>query len=167
LQRIRGEGGGINSGPFSKFSQSCFARQSNDMYFGAPGGIGHTPLLSYSDHQERATLVRDLVDSPSMPSRKRGGGKRRRAAGTSKKSRRKPSNRRVKGARGVRVTKGRVAIRLPGHGVTKLAASQLVRYVPLNKLKAAAKKVLRSLGHTSRNKRSRKGRKKTNRRTRR
>jgi hypothetical protein len=50
---------------------------------------------------------------------------------------------RVKGAKGVRVTKGRVSIKVPGHpGVSKLPASQLVRFVALNKLKAAAKKVL-------------------------
>jgi hypothetical protein len=97
-----------------------------------------------------------------MPPRRKGGRKQR--AGTSKKSRRKSSHRRVKGAKGVRVTKGRVAIRVAGHGVTKLAAAQLVRYVPLSKLKTAAKKVLRSLGHHTKRKRTRKGGRKTRRR---
>jgi hypothetical protein len=98
-----------------------------------------------------------------MPPRRKGGRKQR--AGTSKKSRRKSSHRRVKGAKGVRVTKGRVAIRVAGHGVTKLAAAQLVRYVPLSKLKTAAKKVLRSLGRVShRRKGRRKGGRKTSRR---
>jgi hypothetical protein len=144
------------------------------MFYGGQSGIANTPLLSYSDRQERATLVRDLVDgSHSMPPRKRGVGRRPRAAGKGRK-RKSTSHRRVKGAKGVRVTKGRVAIRLAGHGVTKLAASQLVRYVPLSKLKSAAKKVLRSLGHSTtkrkgrkRKGRKRKGRRKKRRRTRR
>jgi hypothetical protein len=134
------------------------------MFYGA--GVSQQPLLSYSDRQERATLVRDFVDSPelSMPPRRRRG-RPSRVGGASAGHRRRKGVRkhRVKGAKGVRVTKGRVAIRLAGHGVTKLAASQLVRYVPLNKLKSAAKKVLKSQGHRRSRKvrrKRRKGRKK-------
>jgi hypothetical protein len=134
------------------------------MFYGA--GVSQQPLLSYSDRQERATLVRDFVDSPelSMPPRRRRGRPSRVGGGASAGHRRRKGVRkhRVKGAKGVRVTKGRVAIRLAGHGVTKLAASQLVRYVPLSKLKSAAKKVLKSQGHRSRKvrRKRRKGRKK-------
>lgn len=43
----------------------------------------------------------------------------------------------------VRLVKGKVALRIKGYpGLTKLGASQLVRFVPLNKLKAAAKRAL-------------------------
>jgi hypothetical protein len=133
------------------------------MFYGA-GGVGSPlPLLSYSDSQDRATIVREsFADSTSMPSVKR---KRSKRAGRPRTASKKGRKHRVKGTKGVRVTKGRVSIRLPGHGVTKLAASQLVRYVPLNKLKSAAKKVLRSLGRVVRH-RKKKGRKTTRRRRR-
>jgi hypothetical protein len=43
----------------------------------------------------------------------------------------------------VRLIKGKVALRIKGYpGLTKLGASQLVRFVPLNKLKIAAKRAL-------------------------
>ena len=46
----------------------------------------------------------------------------------------------------VRLVKGKVALRIRGYpGVTKLGASQLVKFVPLNKLKAAAKRALGSV----------------------
>jgi hypothetical protein len=88
-----------------------------------------------------------------MPARRRKGRKR-----TTATRRKRTSVRRVKGAKGVRVTKGRVAIKVAGHGVTKLAASQLVRFVPLTKLKSAAKKVLASLGHRGKRKKKKKHR---------
>jgi hypothetical protein len=104
-----------------------------------------------------------------MPSRRRVGRRRRTTTGGRSRRKKVRHHRRVKGAKGVRVTKGRVSIRVAGHGVTKLAAAQLVRYVPLSKLKTAAKKVLTSLGrvgHRRRRKGRRKGRKKRRRRRR-
>jgi len=46
----------------------------------------------------------------------------------------------------VRLVKGKVALRIRGYpGVTRLGASQLVKFVPLNKLKIAAKRALGSV----------------------
>ena len=91
------------------------------------------PLVAYSEHEERA----QFLDFDSMP----------RKSNKSKKSR-KSKRQSVKVIKGTRIVKGRVSIKLGGYsGVQKLAPSQLIRYIPLNKLKAAAKKVLASLGH--------------------
>ena len=100
-------------------------------------------LLNYSDTLERATLVNPNQDNDedenSMPSRRRGrkgskGGRRRKTGGSSKR-------------RGVRVNKGRLGIRVAGYqGVQSLTASELVRHIPLSKLRAAAKKVLKRSG---------------------
>jgi hypothetical protein len=100
-------------------------------------------LLNYSDTLERATLVNpnqnNDEDEDSMPSRRRGrkgskGGRRRKTGGSSKR-------------RGVRVNKGRLGIRVAGYqGVQSLTASELVRHIPLSKLRAAAKKVLKRSG---------------------
>ncbi len=47
--------------------------------------------------------------------------------------------------RGIRIAKGQVALRVPGYkGVQKVSASQLVRFVPLVKLKTAAKRILKT-----------------------
>lgn len=100
----------------------------------------------------------------SMPARRRSTGRKRRT-GSSKST--KP-----------RLVKGRVNVRVAGYlGVQKLAPSKLIRYIPANKLKVAAKKVLASSGGASRrsgaaggSKRRRrrgKGRKKSKRRRRR
>lgn len=91
---------------------------------------GSQPLVKYSNDSERASFFDDIEDT-SMPRRK--GSK-----GRGKKS--------VKGTKGVRFSQGRISLRLPGYGVQKLAAVDLVRYVSLSKLKQAAKKVLRSRG---------------------
>lgn len=45
--------------------------------------------------------------------------------------------------RGVRIVRGRVALRVRGFaGLQHLGASDLVRFVPLSKLRSAAKKLL-------------------------
>ena len=85
-----------------------------------------------------------------MPRKKRGGGKRR-----GKKVKRRRS---VKGAKGVKLSKGKVSIKLAGLGVRKLGASQLVKYISLSRLKTAAKKFLSSQGQLVPKKR-RKGKK--------
>jgi hypothetical protein len=91
---------------------------------------GSQPLVKYSNDLDRASFIDDTEDT-SMPSRK--GSKRR-----GKKT--------YKGTKGVRFSQGRITLRLPGYGVQKLAAVDLVRFVSLSKLKQAAKKVLRGKG---------------------
>lgn len=47
----------------------------------------------------------------------------------------------------VRIINGKVSLRIKGYpGVQRLGASQLVRFVPLNKLKVAAKRALGTTG---------------------
>jgi hypothetical protein len=91
---------------------------------------GSQPLVKYSQDLERASFFDDVPDS-SMP--------------RSKKSKRKGTAS-PKAVKGVRFIKGRIALRLSGYGVQKLAAVDLVRFIPLSKLKQAAKKVLKSKG---------------------
>ena len=110
------------------------------------------PLFNFSASDGRATLL--ASDSDLMPRRKtiKRGPKRRTRKGTK--------------TRGIRFVKGRVAFRVPGYkGVQKLSASQLVRFVPLGKLKTAAKRVLGSSGKRPANRRL--GRKKRTNRKRR
>ena len=100
------------------------------------------PLLRYSTDCERASFLDDDSDNNkknSMPKKKRAGGKGR----GRKKTKRQKS---VKGAKGVKLSKGKVSIRLAGLGVRKLGASQLVKYISLSRLKTAAKKFLSSQG---------------------
>lgn len=117
-------------------------------------------LLAFSTRGERASLFRDTdqstTNSSSMPA------VRKRSRRKSKGRRRSHSRKRVKSAKGVRVTKGRLSIRVAGYsGLQKIPASQLVKFVPLTKLRAAAKKVLACSGKSkSRKKKKSKGRKK-------
>ena len=108
------------------------------------GDSSEEPLLRYSTDCERASFLDDDSDQSnnSMPRRKRSGSKRRVKKRTKRRGRRKS----VKGAKGVRLIKGKVSIRLAGLGVKKLGAAQLVKYIPLAKLKTAAKKFLSSQG---------------------
>jgi len=93
------------------------------------------PLLKYSENEERASFIQE-EEEPSMSRRKgRKGQKRKRS---SKKT--------LKGTKGLRFSKGRLALKLSGFGVQKLGASELVKFIPLSKLKQAAKKVLRGKG---------------------
>jgi len=132
------------------------------------GSEERKPLLNFSETQERASLFKtkfsdddqdedqddvDNKDDESMPSRKRKGGKRKKG-GINRK--------------GFRLKKGRIGIRVAGYkGLQSVTASDLVRYVPLSKLKVAAKKFLNVTGRGKRGgggggkrKKGRKGRKK-------
>lgn len=81
------------------------------------------PLVRF-DTRERA----QLTSSPMPPKKKR-----------TKKSKKGSSG----GSSKPRVIKGRVNIRVAGYpGVQKVAPSQLIPFLPVTKLKAAAKKVL-------------------------
>lgn len=87
------------------------------------------PLLNYSDTLERATLVDydDNDDDDSMP----------RIAKRRRKSRQKRG-------RKIKTTKGRISLKIKGYsGKTSFSAAQLLPFIPLNKIKIAAKKVLR------------------------
>ena len=107
--------------------------------------LGHSqkqqPFVEFSPHQDRASLMTSVgsgIGATSSLGRRR----RRRplsATAGARSGRRKRQTRVTK----VRVVNGRVALRVGGFpGVQRVGASQLVRFVPLNKLKAAAKRVL-------------------------
>ena len=116
------------------------------------------PLLHYSENEERASFFdteelaegrrqRQQQRSPSMPRKKKSG------------STKKVGKRRFQSLKGVKFSKGRLALHLKGYkGVQKLAPAQLVRYIPLTKLKQAARKVLSKFGEKK--VRKRKGKKK-------
>jgi hypothetical protein len=91
------------------------------------------PLLKYSENEERASFIEDTVNNTSMSCRK--GGKRKNSG-----------KKQLKGTKGLKFSKGRLALRLAGFGLQKLGASELVKFIPLSKLKQAAKKVLRGKG---------------------
>jgi len=84
------------------------------------------------------------------------------SAGSMKTKKRTKASRSRKSPRGKpRVIHGRVALRVTGYsGIQHVPASALIPYLPVTKLRAAAK---RALGKT---RKGRKGRKKTKRRTR-
>ena len=131
-----------------------------------------TPLLKYSVTLERARIFHDDVEKceddfsdydededEHQNENRKGSSMARRVS-----KKRKGGKRRVKAAKGVRITKGRVAIRLAGYGgVQKLAPSQLVRYISLARLKVAAKKFLGPAsskgGRVGKRRKGRKGRK--------
>jgi len=98
-------------------------------------------LLNYSDTLERATLLDPKTkdnsdDNDSMPARRR-----------RRKGNKVQGGRGRRRGKGVRVNKGRLGLRVAGYqGVQHLTASELVRHIPLSKLKAAAKKVLKKSG---------------------
>ena len=106
------------------------------------------PFVEFSPHLDRANLM-----SSGAPL-----GGRKRSRSTVKKGRKRRSR-----VTKVRVVKGKVALRVGGFpGVQHVGASQLVRFVPLNKLRTAAKRVLGS--PPRRGKRGRKGKKRQGRR---
>lgn len=112
-------------------------------------------LLCFSDKQDRASIV----DSFMPPSRRRrgsgrGGTIRRRGRSRVAKRRykrrsggiggRRRGGKRVK-TNGIRVVAGRVSLRLAGYPSSQnLPASQLVRHIPITRLRLAARKVLRN-----------------------
>lgn len=83
-------------------------------------------------------------ESKLMPARRKRQQSRRGAKGR-RRSRRagQRRGRRGVGRSRVRVVRGRVAVRVGGFsGLQHLGASQLIRFVPLNKIKSAAKRLL-------------------------
>jgi len=105
------------------------------------------PLLAFSEDQERANLIDSDFDF-SMPARKRRSKafRRRKRSGrvTRRRRRRVGRKRAIKG--GHRVTKGRISIRVKGYGLQKFPAGQLARFVPISKLRTAARKLLAKSG---------------------
>lgn len=94
---------------------------------------GRKLLVEFSSDQDRANLV-------SMTA----GLVRRRRAGSRRRPQTRGSRSKARTTR-IRVVRGQVALRVGGYpGVQHVGASQLVRFVPLNKLRAAAKKALGS-----------------------
>jgi hypothetical protein len=98
---------------------------------------GSQPLAKYSEDLERAsffdepnTTDQDLASEDSMP---RKGSKSRKG-------------KKVKTTRGLKFSTGRVVLRIPGYGLQKLAPADLIRFIPILKLRLAGKKVLRSKG---------------------
>jgi hypothetical protein len=86
-------------------------------------------LLAYSDNQERASIYNFDENNPSMPSKKR------------------KSSKRKTGKKALRVTKGRVSLKVKGYsGNHSFSASQILPYIALSKVKLAAKKILSKSG---------------------
>lgn len=84
------------------------------------------PFVEFTSPQDRASLMSAVTTSKP----------RRRSRSTARRKSRVTK---------IRVIKGKVALRVGGFpGVQRVGASQLVRFVPLNKLKTAAKRVLGS-----------------------
>jgi len=112
-------------------------------------------LVNYSATQQRARLVENdesEAEETSMPAKR----KRRSKRLKKNKSIRKRSGR--GGRRTVRVTKGRVAVRVPGFkGVQHLQASKLIGLFPVSKVRVAAKKFLNKSGKVSKRRRKKKG----------
>jgi hypothetical protein len=103
------------------------------------------PLLTFSQHQNRAAIL-DIEEklplsagaSAKKNKRKKNKRKRTASANTQRKGRRSPA---------VKVVKGQLLLRVPGYsGYQRLGASQLVPFIPLKKLRQAAKRALRASG---------------------
>ncbi len=100
-----------------------------------PNLVCKKPFITFSDREDRA----DLMTFGSTSTRR----KRSKSTHSSRK-RRSGVRRRLKTrVSKVRIVNGKVALRIGGFpGVQKVGASQLVRFVPLNKLRSAAKRAL-------------------------
>lgn len=98
------------------------------------------PFVSFSNNEDRANLM--TFGGPPNTRRKRSksqGRRRRKIVGRG----RRPKTRITK----VRIVNGKVALKVAGYpGYQRVGASQLVRFVPLNKLRIAAKRALGSTG---------------------
>src|SRR6266404_6509327 len=92
------------------------------------------PLLSYSEHLERAEVFDIHNENKQMPAKRR----TKRAKSSGRKSRGR--KRLLKG--GHKLIHGKIKLKLKGYGTQTVNACQLVRFVPLSKLKTAARKVL-------------------------
>ena len=99
------------------------------------GFTSEQPLLKFSENEERASFIEEQEDTSMSRNKTRKGGKGR-----------KGGKKALKGTKGLKFSKGRLALRLSGFGLQKLGASELVKFIPLSKLKQAAKKVLREKG---------------------
>ena len=104
-----------------------------DMTFGSL-----KPLLNFSASDKRATLLTE--DSVPVQEITKHTPKRKPRKGT-----------KTSGTRGIRIVKGQVIFRVPGYRVQKFAATQLVKFVPIGKLKAAAKRILKTSKRRSTN----------------
>lgn len=116
------------------------------------------PLVDFSIGQDRAHLLGPQSLLTAHSSRRRLVGRRRRTLSNTTASLTPRRRRRRTRTTRVRVVRGRVALRIPGFNrLQHLGASQLVRFVPVNKLKAAAKRVLGKRPARGRSRRRRKG----------
>lgn len=100
------------------------------------------PIVPFSNSENRANLM--SFGGPPTTRRKRSQSRssNKRRLGTKRKGRRTKTR-----VTKVRIINGKVALRIKGYpGVQRLGASQLVRFVPLNKLKTAAKRALGTSG---------------------
>ncbi len=115
------------------------------------------PLVRYST-QNRAVL---LSASNSMP-------KTRRARAALRPRRKRSAATAKRGGNKVRIVKGRVVVKVGGFpGTHRFGAGQLIRFVPLNKIKLAAKRILGSSGRLRRRRKTSKRLKNRRRRRRR
>jgi hypothetical protein len=111
------------------------------------------PFVSFSTNEDRANLMTfgGLQSTRRRKRSKSQGRKRRRTASRG----RRPRTRVTK----VRIVNGRVALKVAGYpGYQRVGASQLVRFVPLNKLRIAAKRALGSTGRKKQRRRRRRQR---------
>lgn len=101
--------------------------------------------MPFSNSESRANLM--SFGGPQATRRRRSNSKshkRRRPSSSGNRRRGRQSKTRVTK---IRLVNGKVALRIKGYpGVQKVGASQLVRFVPINKLKVAAKRVLGNSG---------------------
>ena len=118
------------------------------------------PFVEFSPNEDRANLM--SMSGTLAPRRKRSRSTlRRKSRAPGRRRRTKRTKTRVTK---VRVVNGKVSLRIGGFpGVQRVGASQLVRFVPLNKLRTAAKRVLGASGGF----RHKRRRRRTNRRRRR
>lgn len=112
----------------------------------------HRPILRFESHEKAQVVANSATSNPVHVSRivkdttsmKRKGGIRRRRS----TSKRRTTKRGTRVGRGKpRVVKGRVQVRVAGYsGVQKLAPSTLIPFLPVTKIKAAAKRALAATG---------------------
>jgi len=114
------------------------------------------PFVSYSTHEDRANLM--SFSGPPSIRRKRSksqGRRRKRTVGRGRRNKTRVTK--------VRIVNGKVALRVAGYpGYQRVGASQLVRFVPLTKLRLAAKRVLGSSGVKRQHRRRRRRQRRNN-----
>lgn len=104
---------------------------------GANNEPSKKPFVEFSSRHDRANLMSTGV---SEVRRRRRGPRRQRSKSEQGRRRQTRGGRRVTK---VKIVKGKVSLRVGGFpGVQRVGASQLVQFVPLDKLRAAAKRVL-------------------------